>query len=123
MNKKYTDMRQFVRKFRELEGIVEDMERTIAEAELVPVLESRIQTLLDRFDVDLVDNGDGAIEVVKRPERIPEGDYLNPIRWVQGMEVTLGQWYYDADPELPAECAQGGIAETFGAPWLDVVSM
>lgn len=85
-------------------------------AELAQVAES----LMEYQGLAVRDVGGGVYEVVKQTEQ-PRGDYLNPIRWAQGMEVTLGLWYYDTDPELPAECVQGGIAETFGAPWLDVI--
>lgn len=60
-------------------------------------------------------------EEIPDPYYVPEadGDFTRPIRWVQGTPVELGKWYYDTDPDLPKECKQEGIADTFGLPWLD----
>lgn len=85
-------------------------------AELAQVSES----LIEYQGLTVRDMGGVVYEIVKQTEQ-PRGDYLNPIPFVPGMEVSIGLWYYDTDSELPAECVQGGIAETFGEPWLDVV--
>lgn len=39
---------------------------------------------------------------------MPTGDYLNPIRWVEGMTVEQGKFYWYEDKDLPLEALKSG---------------
>lgn len=53
-------------------------------------------------------------EIIKKDdEDMPTGDYLNPIRYVQGMAITVGLWYFLEDKDLPHEAIASGIPNDF----------
>lgn len=115
MNNTFEYMRDFVARFDELKPMVEDMRETIAKAERVPVLEAQLQTLYDRFDVQLVPVADGTWEVVKRPEQLPLGDFTNPIQWLDGEPVTAGLFYWYDDYDMRKMALADGVPTS----WLD----
>lgn len=82
-------------------------------------VEEKLDALMEYMGVKGIWNGQ-VFEVVKDTEH-PSGDYLNPIAFTAPMMVELGRWYFADDPQLPAECVQAGLADSYGAPWLDVV--
>lgn len=49
----------------------------------------------------------------------PDGSYLKPFTFIAPMPVTEGMWYTDGEDVW--ECVQSGLAESFTAPWLDVI--
>lgn len=61
-----------------------------------------------------------AEEVVK--EDMPSGDYLNPIPYTEGLEVTAGLFYYTEDRDLPAEALKSGVASGWNTEWFDIVA-
>lgn len=115
MNYTFQYMRDFVQRFDELKPMVEDMRKTIEDAERVPVLEAQLQTLMDRYDVEPVPVADGTWEVMKRSDRIPEGDFTNPIQWFDGMPVTADMFYWYDDYELRKMALADGVP----AAWTD----
>lgn len=86
----------------------------------IAALEAKLDALTTFQGLTVRDMGGGVYEVVKQTE-FPAGDYLHPIPFSDGMTVEEGLWYYADDPDLPAECVQGGVAKSYGAPWLVVI--
>ncbi len=53
----------------------------------------------------------------------PEGDYLHPIAYDEGMAIETGKWYYTDDPELPREAIASGIPASFDdAEFFDIIA-
>lgn len=48
-----------------------------------------------------------------------DGSYLHPFTFVAPMAVTSGLWYTDGEDIW--ECVETGLAESFTAPWFDVI--
>lgn len=53
-------------------------------------------------------------EVIKTEDsQMPAGDYINPIKYVAGMDVEQGKWYYDTDLQLPKEAIKDGVPASY----------
>lgn len=47
---------------------------------------------------DVTKTAEGVYVVTKTPvEELPEGDYLHPITYTEGMTVVTGKWYTDGE--------------------------
>lgn len=73
-------------------------------------LKATLETLTARFN----QISENVIEVEKKDDsEMPTGDYLNPIKYEQGMRVTQPYWYYLDDKDLPKEAIKSGYPTGF----------
>lgn len=77
-------------------------------------LEAKLDALMTYQGLTVRDLGGGVYEVVKAD--MPTGDYTNPIKWVQGMAVTAGLFYWFDDYDYRLEATADGIPTAWGEP-------
>lgn len=60
-------------------------------------------------------------EEIEDPYYVPSqtGSYIDPIRYIDGMEVEQGLWYTDGDNLW--ECVKSGVADGFNSEWFDII--
>lgn len=81
-------------------------------------LKATLETLTARFN----QVSENVIEVEKKDDsEMPTGDYLNPIKYEQGMRVTVNLFYYDADKDMPLMAVKNGYPTSFGDSYFEVL--
>lgn len=103
-------------------NLVRAIERIDATLERMEELEPKLNALFEYQGLTVREVSTGVFEVVKpTAEDMPSGDYLNPIRWVEGMSVETGKFYWYDDKDLPAEALKSGVALAWNKEWFDIV--
>lgn len=69
----------------------------------------RLERTIEEMTYTLEQVSANVIEVVKKEDsEMPSGDYVNPIRYEQGMRIAQPLWYYLDDKDLPKEAIKSG---------------
>lgn len=86
--------------------------------ERVAQITEQLNTLTARFTQ--LDERVTLVEKVDDSD-MPTGDYLNPILFEIGMDVTAGLFYYVDDKDMPAEAKQSGTPDGWNTVWFDII--
>lgn len=76
------------------------------------------------YKVELMEGSTGTFQLVKDDASTqPQGDYLNPIAYTQGMECLIGLWYTDETGNI-WECIKSGIPDSFeDSTYFDIITV
>lgn len=85
----------------------------IAPAKTLEDRVAKLEAMVERMSYSLKRISESVTEVVKVDNaEMPSGDYLNPIRYIGGMDVEVGKFYTDGEDVW--ECVKGGTPDGFG---------
>ena len=87
---------EFCRKFEQLQAVYTDIIEKNKTIEEQGAKIKELEQTISKSGYKIVPDSNCCFTLVKDETAVvPEGDYLNPVQYQKGMEVTKGLWYTD----------------------------